>query len=147
MKHFAGYMVTAIIIILLACFFVSNAKAETTITFPQETGVTAFWFPNSGTYAMGLAHTWIRVQHSILPKIQLDGDITIAQEVNQDKDTLLGLGVKVAYKPSKNEITGFAFEPSIGITLLNNFQKFKAFNDIYQNYEAAIYGTLLLYRW
>ncbi|MCX8070217.1 MAG: hypothetical protein N2738_06910, partial [Thermodesulfovibrionales bacterium] len=86
-KFYVEIMVFGLIAILLLAFFVSDVKAEQkfTVTFPMETGATAFWFPSDGTYAMGLAHTFMRVQHSSLPKVQLDFDATIAQEVNNDK--------------------------------------------------------------
>jgi len=148
MKRF-NYVICSLITILVVMFFAINAKAENKfeVTFPMETGATAFWFPSDGTYALGLAHTVIRVTHTSIPNIQLDADATIAQEINIDKDTLGGLGIKLGYKPSQGKLIGFAFEPSLGITFLNDFTKFKKVEDIFTNYKIAVYGTVLLYRW
>lgn len=148
-KFHVEVMVFSVIIMLILTFCVLEAQAESnvSVTFPMETGATAFWFPSDGTYAVGLAHTFLRVKYGAIPNMQLDVDATVAREVNQDKDTLAGVGVKVGYKPSTGTLTGFAFEPSIGVTALNNWTKSKILSEILQNYRIAIYGTILLYRW
>lgn len=143
-------MVFGLFVILFTAFFAAEVKAEGkqfSVTFPMETGATAFWFPGDGTYAVGLAHTFMRVKYAAIPNVQLDVDATVAQEVNQGRDTLAGIGVKVGYKPSAGQLTGFAFEPSLGVTALNNLAKGKAISEILQNYRVAVYGTILLYRW
>ena len=61
--------------------------------------------------------------------------------------TLGGIGVKFNFDVLPSDKEGFTFLPSIGVTALNNFAEFKKFDDIMDNYEVAVYGTLLLYRW
>ena len=117
------------------------------VIFPMETGAVGFWFPTSGAFAAGVSHTFMRISHSDIESISLDFDGTIAQEVNQDKDTLGGIGVKFNFDVLPSDKEGFTFLPSIGVTALNNFAEFKKFDDIMDNYEVAVYGTLLLYRW
>ena len=126
---------------------VPAALSGFSITSPMETSAVAFWFPKTGTYAGGVSHTFLRLSHSAITFMSLDFDGTLAQEVNQDKDTLVGLGAKANFNTTKNTEKGFKFLPSIGVTALNNFSKFKALKDIVQNYDIAIYGTLLAYRW
>ena len=137
--------------LLLITVFVGNAYAQEAegfrLTFPQETAVTAFWFPSNGVYAGGVAHTFVRIEHSSIPKIYLDGDLTVAKEFNNGSDTLAGLGIKVGYKPSATDKTGFAFEPSLGIAVLSNFLKGSTLDALYSNHKLAIYGNVLLYRW
>lgn len=117
------------------------------VTSPFETGAVGFWFPGDGTFAMGLSQTFLRVEHTSIPKLSLDLDATIAQEINEGKDTLAGIGAKLNYNVQKVTSTGFVFAPSLGITALNNFAKNKAIKDIAQNFKIAIYGTILLYKW
>lgn len=133
-----------------------NAHAEevqgVSVTMPMETGATAFWFPETGTFAAGLSHTFLRVQYTdvdfpTLSRISVDLDGTIAQEVNKDKDTLAGLGIKANFNTTGLTQPGFTFLPSIGLTALNNFEKFHQADDIVDNLEVAVYGTLLQYRW
>jgi len=147
-KAFIGL---ALLMWFIGVHAIGNAYAQEAegfkLTFPQETAVTAFWFPSSGVYAGGIAHTFIRVTHGAVPKVFFDGDITIAKEFNNGSDTLAGLGVKVGYKPSATDKAGFAFEPSIGVALLNNFLTDKTLAGIVKNHKVAIYGNVLLYRW
>ena len=117
-----------------------------TITSPMETSAVGFWFPGDGTFAAGIAHTVLRARHEAVPKLHLDIDGVIAQEVNQDKDTLAGVGFKLAYESNVTK-AGFTFEPSLGLTALNNFAKWKTADDILRNYRVAVYGSLLLYKW
>jgi hypothetical protein len=123
------------------------------ITSPMETAAVGFWLPATGTFAMGLAHTVVRVTHSDIPKLRLDLDGTIAQEVsggsgiNEEKVTLGGIGLKLGYNISQTDKTGFVFEPSLGATYLNDFKKFKTITDIIGNKKFAVYGTALLYKW
>lgn len=117
------------------------------VTSPMETGAVGFWFPGDGAFAAGVAHTFLRVSHSAIPKLTLDIDATIAQEVNQDGHTLGGIGAKLGYNVIPPSETGFSFAPSIGITALNDFAKFKTIGDIVGHYRIAVYGTLLLYKW
>ena len=137
--------------LLLITVFVGNAYAQEAegfrLTFPQETAVTAFWFPSSGVYAGGVAHTFVRIEHGSFPKVYLDGDLTVAKEFNNGSDTLAGIGVKLGYKYLVTKQTGFAFEPSLGITVLSNFMKGSTLEAIYSNHKVAIYGNVLLYRW
>jgi hypothetical protein len=118
-----------------------------TVTSPMETNVVGFWFPSDGTFAVGLSQTFLRIEHTSIPKLSLDLDFTIAQEVNENKDTLAGIGVKLNYNSKKADSTGFVFIPSLGITALNDFAKNKAFKEIAQNIRIAIYGSILLYKW
>lgn len=121
----------------------SIASAE--VAFPMETGAVGYWFPNTGAFAVGVSHTFIRVGDDRIP-VTLDLDGTIAQEVNQEENTLGGIGVKANFNISTPE-KGLSFLPSLGITLLNDFEKFRKAQDILDNYELAVYGTLLMYKW
>ena len=117
------------------------------VTSPMETAAVGFWFPGNGTFAAGLAHTVLRLSPVDMPKLTADIDVTIAQEVNQDKNTLGGIGFKLGYNLMKADKTGFNFIPTIGLTGLNDFQKFKTAKDIIGHYRIAVYGSALLYKW
>lgn len=138
--------------ILLALFMVfalvGFAQAQETeddisLTFPMETGVTAFWFPDSGTFAGGMTHTVARVSLTQLPDVSLDLDATIAQEFNDDRDTMYGLGLKVNLNVTDIETLGLEVLPNIGVTALNDF----AGDDFMGGFQVAVYGTLLMYKW
>ncbi len=59
---------------------------------------------------------------------------------------MAGIGIKANLNVA--EITQkLTFLPSLGITALNNFEKFRTIEDIIKNYEIAVYGTILLYKW
>lgn len=149
------------IVALLIAFTCGNVFADEappipsegfSLTFPMETGAVGFWFPETGAFAAGLSHTFMRIQHSDIKALSLDFDGTIAQEVtNNDKtddmDTLGGIGIKLNFDVLPSDKVGFTFLPSIGITALNNFAEFKKMQDILDNYSIAIYGTVLLYKW
>jgi hypothetical protein len=151
-------IIIALIMLLLVMFVPQFAKAEVvsaneadtgfSITFPMETAATGFWFPDTGAFAAGVSHTFMRVKHSAIKFMSIDFDGTLAQEVSQGDNTLFGLGIKANLDfvklPSDN---GFAFVPSIGVTALNNFNEFRTFNDIADHYEIAVYGSVLLYKW
>lgn len=137
-------LMLSLLFVLVLC---TTVWAEFTVNMPMETSMTAFWFPSDGVFAMGASHTFLRITHSSLPQINFDMDVTIAQEVNQDMDTLGGIGAKIGYKPKDDVKSGLSFEPSLGITFMNNFVKFKKFDEIVANYKFAVYGTILLYRW
>ena len=143
--------VFVVLVFLLITVFIGNAYAQETegfkLTFPQETAVTAFWFPSSGAYAAGVAHTFARIEHGSVPKIYLDCDLTVAKEFNDGSDTLAGIGVKLGYKQSIVKQAGFAFEPSLGIAVLSNFLKGSTLDALYSNHKLTIYGNVLLYRW
>ena len=121
------------------------------LTFPMETGAVGFWFPETGAFAAGVSHTFMRVNHSDLESISLDLDATIAQEFSNSKEddlnTLGGIGIKLNFDVLPSDKPGFAFLPSIGVTALNDFSKFKKAKDIFENYEIAVYGTVLIYTW
>ncbi|MEJ2700190.1 MAG: hypothetical protein P8Z70_11100 [Desulfuromonadales bacterium] len=117
------------------------------VTSPMETGAVGFWFPGDGSFAAGIAHTILRASHSSVPKLTLDVDATIAQEVNQTKDTLGGIGFKLGYNVIPPSQVGFSFAPSIGLTALNDFETFHTIGDILTHYRIAVYGTVLLYKW
>lgn len=118
-----------------------------TVTVPMETGAVGFWFPADGTFAAGLSHTVLRATFTKLPNLRFDLDATIAQQVSETAKTLGGIGVKIGYNLSAATKRGFAFEPSLGITWLNDFSRFKTAADIFANRKFAVYGTALLYKW
>lgn len=119
------------------------------VTSPRETGAVGFWFPRTGTKALGVSHTVVRVQHSAIKIVSLDLDGTVAQEVSErdNNKTLAGIGIKANFNVMKTSEAGFSFLPSTGITALNDFKEFNKPKDIIENYELAVYGTLLMYRW
>ncbi len=117
----------------------------------MKTGATAFWFPSDNTIAYGVSETvltlkYADVNHPMLSKLSLDLDGTLAQEVNVNKDTLYGIGVKVNYNTAMTNSTGVAFEPSIGITALRNMKGINSLTDIYTDMRMALYGTIVLYK-
>ena len=119
-----------------------------TITNPKETAVVGFYNLNSGSLMTGVAHTFVRASNEALPKLSADLDIAVAQEVTGDKDTLGGIGVKLGYDLGTNPLAvGFAFEPSIGLAMLNDFSKYRTPADIFTHYQITIYGTVVLYKW
>lgn len=142
-------IVTLIVLLVCSSFcYAQEAEKGFSVTSPMETSAVGFWFPNSGAYAGGVSHTFLRLTHSAITWASLDADGTLAQEINQDKDTMWGLGLKgnlSIWKASTEK--GFSFLPSIGATAMNNFSKFKTLKDILENYEISVYGTLLMYRW
>ena len=135
-------LILLVAVLMLGCF--STAHAEINVSMPMETTVTGFWFPTDDTIAVGVNHTVLRVAHSNLPKFSLDLDGTLAKEVNEAKDTLAGVGVKVNYHINKTTETGFVFMPSIGLTALKNI---KGFKDIAEDWKLAVYGSVILYKW
>lgn len=121
------------------------------ITAPFETGVTAFYFPTDNTIAGGVSETVLRLRyndetHLLLQKLSLDLDGTLAQEINVEKDTLYGLGVKLNYDTEMLSNTGIVFQPSVGVTALRNMKGINTVSDIFREYKIAVYGNIVLYR-
>ena len=141
-----------LLLILLIPQFVKASEIEPVkdgfaITFPMETGAVGFWFPRDGTFAGGLSHTFMRIGHSDIPKVTVDFDGTIAQQINKDGNTLGGLGIKLNLNIKELEEKGFTFIPSLGVTALNDWTQYKTAKDILSHYEIAVYGTLVQYKW
>jgi len=139
-------LIISVLVVMLLMMFVGCKKAEAndfTITVPMETGITGFWFPDDDTIAGGVSLTVMRLQHAQIEKFSLDLDGTLAKEINENKDTLAGIGVKVNYLVGQTNEAGLVFEPSIGVTLLNNV---KAFEDVITGFRVAIYGNIVLYK-
>jgi hypothetical protein len=118
---------------------------------PMETAVTAFYFPSDKTIAGGIAETvlrakWTDTDFPTLSKITVDLDVNIAKEVNENKDTLYGPGLKVNYDVDMVNDTGFTFKPSIGLTALRNIEGLNTASDILKNWRLAIYGNIVLYK-
>lgn len=121
------------------------------LSFFNGTGVTAFWFPTDNTIAGGLNTNLARVKNNdpvnpTLSKISIDLDATIAKEFNEAKDTLYGVGIKVNYAQSITNQSGFAFEPSIGVTALRNMEGINEISDMFRNFKFAVYGNVVLYK-
>lgn len=133
-------LLALVMVLMTACF----AQAEFSLTMPMETTASGFWFPTDNTIAVGISHTVARLAYSGLPKVSLDLDGTLAKEVNEEKDNLAGIGVKINYHVQKATDTGFVFVPSIGVTALTNIKNIK---DVLKDYKIAVYGTMILYKW
>jgi hypothetical protein len=121
------------------------------VTMPFKTGVTAFYFPSDSTFAGGLNTTVLSVRNNnpvnpTLSKITFDLDATVAQEFNENNDTLYGLGFKVNYAQNITSKSGVMFEPSIGVTALRNLKGINTFADVCRDYRFAIYGNVVLYK-
>ena len=137
-------IISVLVVMLLMLAGCKKAEAsDFTITVPMETGITGFWFPDDDTIAGGVSLTVMRLQHAKIEKFSLDLDGTLAKEINENKDTLAGIGVKVNYLVGQTNEAGLVFEPSIGVTLLNNV---KAFEDVITGFRVAIYGNIVLYK-
>lgn len=140
-----------VICIILCSFGIAYSADELfvigeniTIKMPMESSAVGMYFPTDETIAVGLSYTAFRIQHTGLKDFSLDIDGTVAKEVNENKDTLAGIGLKVNYNVQQvDEETGFVFVPSIGVTALNNI---KSFDTVLQDYRIAIYGTMILYK-
>ena len=120
------------------------------VTTPFETGITGLWFPGDDTIAGGVNFTALRVKYCdfdflTLCKIAVDLDGVIAKEVNADKETLYGPGIKVNYDIDMINDTGFTFKPSIGLTFLKNADDFDM-KEVLQDWRFAIYGNVILYK-
>ena len=132
------------VMLVLVSFGIAQAGEGFSISIPMETTATAFWFPTDDTVAVGISHTVLRAAHSSLPSFSLDLDGTLAKEVNEAKDNLAGIGLKVNYHVQKATEAGFVFVPSVGVTALKNVKNFK---DIALDWRVAVYGSVILYKW
>jgi hypothetical protein len=153
MKRIAIILILAMVA-LIGLTSISYAEDDAqgwNLTAPFETGVTAFYFPTDSTIAGGVSETVLRIRfvdvnRPILSRLSLDLDGTLAQAVNQDKDTLYGVGFKVNYDINMYGPSGVTFEPSIGITALRNAKNISGLSDLMKDYKIALYGTIVLYR-
>jgi hypothetical protein len=109
----------------------------------MQTGVTGYWFPQNDTIAVGTFLTVLRVEHSSLPLWSIDLDGTLTKEVNENKDTLAGIGLKLNYNVNYTDDTGFVFVPSLGVTVMNSI---KSFDTIVMDFRPAVYGSVVLYK-
>jgi hypothetical protein len=141
------------VILMVVMLFASNVYAQNwlgdkvILAFPMETGAVGFWFPADDSFAVGVSHTVLRVSYADFQKVSLDFDGTIAQEISEENDnTLAGIGIKLNFHV-KPQAEGITFLPSLGVTALNDFSEFSDFGDIIDNYDIAVYGTLLMYKW
>ena len=140
MKKIILSIVISIVIILLLA---SGAIAQE-LSFPQETAATGFWFISSDTYAFGISHTAVRLMFpQITNRISLDLDGTLAREINDNCDTVYGIGVKVNFFTPVERSTGFNFLPSVGLTGMNKLDDMDNIFDL----KWAVYGTLIQYAW
>ena len=146
------------LLIILLISFIGCKKAEAgegtdgfKITIPMETSITAFYFPSDSTIAGGIAETilrvkWTDVDYPTASKLTLDIDVNIAKEVNKNKDTLYGPGIKLNYDVDMVNDTGFMFKPSLGLTVLRNTEGLNVSGDVLKNWRLAIYGSIVLYK-
>lgn len=157
MKKLGGFMKKIFGVFLLAVLLLVAGTAQAQepvqglqVTTPFETGITGLWFPGDDTIAGGVNFTAVRVKYCdfdfpTICKIAVDLDGVIAKEVNADKETLYGPGVKVNYDIDMINDTGFTFKPSIGLTFLKNADNFDMQN-VLQDWRFAIYGNVILYK-
>ena len=131
-------------VVMVLCMAGFAQASEFSVTMPMETTASGFWFPTDDTIAVGISHTVARLAYSGLPKVSLDLDGTLAKEVNEEKDNLAGIGIKINYHVQKATDTGFVFLPSLGVTALTNIKNIK---DVLKDYKIAVYGTMILYKW
>ena len=134
-------LLTILIVLMTACF----AQAGFKVDVPNESGVTAFYFPVDGNVAGGLTYTGLRLSHTAVPIASLDLDGTLAQKIGNDSDTLAGLGVKVNLYLMQNK-PGWNFLPNIGYTFLSNMKNLSMPKDFFSNMKGAIYGTIVMYK-
>jgi len=138
-------LLTVLILMFTACFAYAS---DWSVTSPMETGVTAFYNPGTGAVYGGVNHTILRVQHAKVTFATLDVDGTLAQEINEDADTLAGIGVKINSNLLKTKAEpGFNLMPSIGVTAMTNFDKSEFPRGIISKAEVLIYGTVIMYSW
>ena len=134
-------IVLTVLILLMATF----AQAGIKVDVPNESGVTAFYFPVDGNVAGGLTYTGLRLSHTAVPIASLDLDGTMAQKIGNDSDTLAGLGLKANLYLMENK-AGWNFLPNIGYTWLSNMKNLSMPKDFFSNMKGAIYGTIVMYK-
>jgi len=150
-----------VLVMLLLCFVAcKKVQAENLIdpslgwtpqfSFPFDTGVDAFWFPDTGQFAMGMSVTGARMRIPAITFATLDLNGLMATELGKNEGVvespLYGIGLKGSVNILKINVTDdLKLLPSLGAGYLNNLKEVDNLSDFIDNFRFTVYGTLVQY--
>ena len=150
-----------VLVMLLLCFVVCReVQAENLIdtslgwtpqfSFPFDTGVETFWFPDTGQFAMGTSTVGSRMTIPAITFATLDLNFLVATELGKNEGVaespLYGIGLKGSVNILKINITDdLKLLPSLGVGYLNNLKEIDNLSDFIDNFRFTVNGTLIQY--